>query len=865
MIRKNLLIATSVILLSACGSGSSSINNPNPTPTSTVTSQQYIPGSAQIKTPSSIFAFEQNSNLKVSNLSTNADNCFVIVPQSNGNNYTTTINSSQWWSTAAINFQVQNSCSTAQMISTTAIISGLTINGNAVPMTDIQISQSGSLYLTTTTTQGQNINDINVGLYSPSCTGDWCSWAEVKPGSVTAITAQMSLGAPINSLVVGDVIIQGSTPPPPPPPAPGELDVTVNASQLQQLCSTQSCNIQVDIIAPSSAILDTLNINPKIQSSVTGKYQNLAPGSYTMSVVSASIPTPANGGSIGYTYVPAAAVNVPNGGTANGSVNFAYTAPTPQGSITVNLANVANAEIFANIGQINGLATDQTTLITYPFLVALGGSTTLSNLPAGHTYSLSIQGIADPLTGIYYKANSLQTAVTDGNTVKINLNYTQVSAGLSNVAFTVNNSPSGQLISFADDNQTYKYNTDTLQNGNYTFDDSIAVALTIQPKSGYSVTTTPSPLVINNALPGTVTITFSENNNKHIVVGYVDGTAIGAFAAITDSAFAKYDVIIVGFSNCNATNYNCDQTADAALLPIFQRISQNAKPGAVILLSIGGENGSYSFHSNVANLMPTLAQSLISDINYLNSQITTPIKIAGIDIDIEANDSGPNITPLAQTLFNKGYVVSVAPQASTNGIGVTNPVSPSTVDPTVPTNFIMTASGTSNNDYGPAIAAGYVSYINLQAYNSGPGVININRGNGTNSDETVPDFHQYAAQMLNNLVSTTGCGGLNPVTNYYANGNQVCIPVGTKILVGTVANKTAGGAATMWANEIQTPAGNAAILASFTQSVLAASSYPYYGGVMVWALGNDYYPSAWGNNTWDPVGAFTNNIVNFGF
>ena len=372
---------------------------------------------------------------------------------------------------------------------------------------------------------------------------------------------------------------------------------------------------------------------------------------------------------------------------------------------------------------------------------------------------------------------------------------------------------------------------------------------TPQPTPTPQPSPTPSPSPAPTPTPG----------NGQIVVGYIDGTATGAFAAIPNAAYAKYDVIVVGFSACDANNSNCAKDADKALLPIFQKVSQYAKPGAKMLLSIGGENGSHSFGTNMSASMPTLANALIADINYLNSQITTTTKISGVDIDVEAGGSGVNITPLAKTLHEKGYTVSIAPQASTNGIGTSNPSSPSSVSPAKPANFIMTASGMSNNDYGPAVAAGYVDYISLQAYNSGAGVIQINGSNEGN-----PDFHQNMAQVMNNLVSTN-CGTLNTTTNLYANGNQVCIPQGTKITIGTVANKTAGGAATMWSNETLSAAGNAAILSAFTASVQVAKQYPNYSGVMVWALGNDYYPSAWGNNTWDPVGAFTNNIVNFGF
>lgn len=373
-------------------------------------------------------------------------------------------------------------------------------------------------------------------------------------------------------------------------------------------------------------------------------------------------------------------------------------------------------------------------------------------------------------------------------------------------------------------------------------------------------TPTPTPTITPTPIPEpTVTPVPPTPANGQIVVGYIDGTAIGAFAAIPNAAFSKYDVIVVGFSACDAGNVNCAKDADANLLPIFQKVSQYAKPGAKMLLSLGGQNGSHSFATNVSSSMPTLANALIANINYLNSKITTSTKISGIDLDVEADNSGVNLTPLAQAIHAKGYTVSIAPQASTNLIGTSNPSVPTSVSPTKPANFIMTAAGTTNNDYGPAVAAGYVDYIFLQAYNSGPGVIQIN-----GSNEGLPNFHQNMAQVMNNLVSAN-CGTLNTTTHFYANGNQVCIPPKTKIVIGTVANKTAGGDATMWQNEVQTAAGNAAILSAFTSSVQVAKQYPYYGGVMVWALGNDYYPSAWGNNTWDPVGAFTNNIVNLAF
>ncbi len=359
--------------------------------------------------------------------------------------------------------------------------------------------------------------------------------------------------------------------------------------------------------------------------------------------------------------------------------------------------------------------------------------------------------------------------------------------------------------------------------------------------NGNTPTPTPTPTISPTPAPTPL--------SGHIVVGYVDGTSQGAVAQIPNSAYSQYDVIVVGFSNCNANNTSCSTTDSQDYLSLFQTISANAKPNAVILLSIGGQNGSYTFAS--PGNMQALAAGLVSDIQNLNSQITTPIKIAGVDLDIEAANSGVNITPLAQALHNANLVVSIAPQASTNSPGN------STVNPATPNNFILTASGMTNNDYGSAVAAGYVNYINLQAYNSDASVIQIN-----GSNEGMTNFQQNMAQVMNSLVANN-CGTANS-NGIYANGNQVCIPPSTKITIGTVANAIAGGTATMWENEVETAAGNTAILTAFNQSVQAATAYPYYGGVMVWALTNDYDPTAW-SDTWDPAGAFTNNIPNFNF
>lgn len=651
------------------------------------------------------------------------------------------------------------------------------------------------------------------------------------------------------------------------PVEPGNINLTLNTSKLVTACQEPTiCNIPVVLSGQGGQFESVVAriTNSNVKSKIIQKLNGLKPGSYSVTV-------PAN------TLPPKIMFNAPNpilltsGQTVYESASFSA-AKVTTGIISYSINKPAGTDQNAlDVSVINSESQMVASLNT-----EFGKAVNVSNLSAGR-YTLTSYGLADAIKGTFYnplnkvaqvKANKTTelgainlVAQSESNIVPTKLKITGLDAG-DTATITLTDNYKGKQ---------YKFNQLTAANGvtNLKLLRGDVVTLNVTPSSAskYDVV---APVTGTIKANGTLLVPFKHKSQpaggKHIAVGYIDGTATGAFAAIPDAAFAKYDVLIVGFSACDADHVNCANNADDALVPIFQRISKNAKSGAVMLLSLGGQNGSHSFSggSNAAENMSTLAKSLDADIRYINSKISTSVKVTGVDLDIEANDSGNNITELAKALHQMGHVVSTAPQASTNGIGVTNQANPTSVDPSKPSNFILTASGTTNNDYGAAIAAGYVDYINLQAYNSGPGVIKIPRENGSFSDETYTDFHQYIAKAMNQTVSND-CGTLDPVTKLYKNGNQVCIPSATKILIGTVANKTAGGDATMWAYEEKTAAGNAKILAEYTSSVKVAAQYQYYAGVMVWALGNDYYPSAWGNNTWDPVGAYTNNLVNLGF
>lgn len=342
---------------------------------------------------------------------------------------------------------------------------------------------------------------------------------------------------------------------------------------------------------------------------------------------------------------------------------------------------------------------------------------------------------------------------------------------------------------------------------------------------------------------------------KHLVVGYIDKSSIGAFASIDNSAFKKYDIIVVGFADCNPASCG---TPNETMIGTAERVAANAKPGAQLLLSVGGENDSAPFAPTSANpaQMPAFADKLVSYMDEINKKITLGPKLTGVDLDIEVWNSGENITALARALKSKGVTVAVAPILATVG--------GSEVSSKNPTTLSLTAGGMVYSDYSGALADGSVDYLFVQAYNGGgSGVISID-----GKTMLFPEFHDRVAEAMHNLVKDS-CLPMNGVK--YSNGAMVCIPksANTKIMIGTVANWSAGGAEEtrnhMWAHMERSAAGNKAILNSFNASVQKAKSYHYYNGVMVWSIGNDYWPSAWSNDTWDPVGAFTNNIVNLGF
>ena len=180
---KHVIITPALLasLLTGCGSGGQGNSNSNDKSASATTHEKFIPSSSQTITPSSAYTSFKSGNIEsLERLTKVNDSCFSIVKQKSGKNYTTTtINSGQYWSTASVNFRVENTCSEAKMINSKILISGLKMNKTNVTSSKLSIGQNGSPWLTTRVSDVSS--NVNVMLDSPACSGDYCGWAQVQP------------------------------------------------------------------------------------------------------------------------------------------------------------------------------------------------------------------------------------------------------------------------------------------------------------------------------------------------------------------------------------------------------------------------------------------------------------------------------------------------------------------------------------------------------------------------------------------------------------------------------------------------------------------------------------------------------------
>ena len=297
----SILAISGAVALTACnnaGSSSSSTEvTPTPTPVPSIDdiytqSSVSVPLSSQVRTPasSSFNGVPRTSyNMQLFKASSSQDECFSIL-DTNGITHSITTNPSQWWSTAALSFSVKNTCETAQKMQDFVVkINGFKINGQpTVSVGDVAQSGQGPWMGVASKVQG---DDINVVLNTPSCDGDYCSWADIPANSVRTYTINTSLGAMITSATATSVTIDGDTPLPPLPVVEeGDLSVKIDTTKLVEACKLTTCNIKINVLDPSHQISQRIQLNPVESSLYTVAYSGLLPGNYTMAVDKTTLP-----------------------------------------------------------------------------------------------------------------------------------------------------------------------------------------------------------------------------------------------------------------------------------------------------------------------------------------------------------------------------------------------------------------------------------------------------------------------------------------------------------------------------------------------------------------------------------------------
>ena len=431
-----------------------------------------------------------------------------------------------------------------------------------------------------------------------------------------------------------------------------------------------------------------------------------------------------------------------------------------------------------------------------------GGSTQTSSTSSGtHVLTSSNLALSTSDTGsISTAVNSLHLSPGNSSSLKITANGVSQQQYLSTLA--CKDSVCSDLVKFS----TISANT---------------VTVTVSVPKTYKAGTYTIPIYASSAANASIVSVLHVyiGTNSMLKVSYIDITASGSLASITAGGYAASNVLVYAFAPVNTSSINSDY-----LTAIQGAISKQGQ-GTVNLLSIGGQNGTASAMSDTA----TVVKNITAQIAAYNSQLRNG-RIDGVDLDLENNFTSDQILALAKGFKAAGLLVSTAPQVyySTG----------SNVDPENPTNLILTSGGSSSinqNVYGAAIAGGYVDYIMAQTYNTSGWTVG-------NYNESQPEFFSAIARALNVTVKSS-CSGVS----------TLCIPTGTKIVIGQPANAGSGGF-TIFNPTAASPIpsyNQAAILTSLNSQISTvlqdSTKYGAISGVMMWALNNDYSPQSFGD------------------
>jgi len=306
-------------------------------------------------------------------------------------------------------------------------------------------------------------------------------------------------------------------------------------------------------------------------------------------------------------------------------------------------------------------------------------------------------------------------------------------------------------------------------------------------------------------------------------VAYVDAFA-NTFAGIPAAGFAAPDILIYAFVQSGLTS----PVLDSALISAITSAAPKQSAGSKTFISIGGQNGSSATLSNTA----TVVSNVSAGIKALNATLPKANQVVGVDLDLENGISAATISALAVGFKQAGFLVSIAPQPIAGPVQAA-PWNAPNVDPASPngvtgvSSALYLSSGSTSNDYGAAIASGNVDYIFAQAYNTGPGAVNIGQ-----CAETQICIVGQLATALNNLVKTS-CAG--------STGTPLCIPSTTRYAIGLPSIRGAAGTYTIWQPPTGAPYNDQTILSALAAEINKA---PLNGknGIMTWVLNADYSP-----------------------
>jgi len=319
-------------------------------------------------------------------------------------------------------------------------------------------------------------------------------------------------------------------------------------------------------------------------------------------------------------------------------------------------------------------------------------------------------------------------------------------------------------------------------------------------------------------------------------VGYVQLSGEHSAKYIASEGIQSCNVIVFAFAS-NIIKDATPENSPYKFMEEIQYIMDNSSSDTKFFYSVGGETNDNTV-INPTTIPKEIHPNVLSQIKYINSNVTGGLKITGVDLDLEGGSANPissdSISTLTNLFQNDKFEVSWAPQlVSLGGAG-------STIDAGDPKELGL-ASGGFNNQYGDVLTNDKATpdYIFVQCYNTSGFTV------------TGADGKKYSESDTG--LFTVGVTALN---NYFTNIVQ---KPNIKVAYGFPSNRGGGGYPSM--ATIFAPASGETwnLSTSYDQatplniiknelSILNPSIPLPVNGIMTWSLNNDYYPKLYQDN-----------------